>query len=135
VRRALIERSSDSGISIISSDAVLEGVQVASTMLQSALQLGDGVSVTAVGQPASAILTRARITNNARAGIASFGASVSLGVSIVSCNAIDLNGEAFMGFEAAFTNLGGNGCGCEQSMGDCHLQGSTLAPPEPVAHR
>jgi hypothetical protein len=82
--------------------------------------------------PAGAIMTVSRVTENARAGLSSFGAAVTLGSSTLTCNAVDLNGEAFHDQPFVFEDLGVNGCGCPEATGTCKAFSVGLAPPEPL---
>ena len=87
---------------------------------------GDGVSCM---QASTVTLTRARVVGSARAGIASFGSSVTLGDSAVGCDAFDLDGEPDVdGTGAASFALEGAACGCDASE-PCQVLHSTLAAP------
>ena len=67
-----------------------------------------------------------------RAGVANFGAEVTLGTTVLSCNAFDLGGEEHIDEPFTYDNLGNNTCGCPAVEG-CTALSANLAPPEFVA--
>lgn len=134
IRDSLVERAYEAGIA--SAGAALE---IASTqILDVAPEVaghtsGDGiVIVNEVVPGASATITGCTVARSARAGIADFGASVSLQGSNLDCNPIQLNGEPFNGQGFAFTDLGGNRCGCNADTEECAAKSSNLTPPASV---
>jgi hypothetical protein len=111
---------------VIDGTALIESVLVAGTAPSETDEYGDGV----VGEGAAAVLTLrgSAVGENARAGAATFGATIELEASALSCNAFDLAGED------AFTlaDLGGNACGCPLAPDGCKAQSASLTPPGPV---
>lgn len=90
---------------------------------------GDGVTVVSVG--GSSLTVRASdIVDNRRAGIASFGAVVTVGDTDLRCNTLGLSGESWMGDSFFFDDLGGNRCGCSEEDA-CQVVSVGLAPPTP----
>jgi hypothetical protein len=79
------------------------------------------------------------IQRSARAGIASFGAPITLRRNTLDCNAIHLNGEQayeLVGFPVeqaySFEDHGGNRCGCGAQPDTCQVLSSGLQAPEPI---
>ncbi|RLB56456.1 MAG: hypothetical protein DRI90_18685 [Deltaproteobacteria bacterium] len=133
VTASLVEHNYDFGIAVAGAQLTLVGSLVRGTLPQISDGLfGDGVVVVSVLEPASAVVTDSRVTESARAGLASFGAAVTLGGSALGCNTIDLNGEVFLGQPFVFEDLGGNGCGCPDATGPCKAISAGLAPPVPL---
>ena len=100
-------------------------------------RFGDGVIVTTLQTSQGAMATslqleRCRVEHNVRAGIASFGAEVALGSSLIGCNALDLAGEPYETRAFELTDLGGNLCGCSAPLGDCQVASTGLLPPDPL---
>jgi hypothetical protein len=130
LKACVVEQSLEGGIVVIASNATLESLLVRDTAPRASDgRLGDGIAVISEGGAAKATVTRSRIANSARAGITSFGAAFALGASTMECNQIQLNGEMFQTFSAAFTNLGANTCGCMGATSPCAVLSSSLEPP------
>jgi hypothetical protein len=131
VRGSRVERSHDVGVFISVPGAVLEGTTVAETASQASDGgYGDGVGVFGVPGPASALVRDCRIEHSARAGVAAFGAEVTLAATALDCNPIALDGEPFGGAEAKLLDEGGNVCGCDGHLETCRLQSAGLSPPD-----
>ncbi len=137
VTGSLVERSHDLGLCVSDSEARLEGLVVRTTLARLADgQFGDGLVVVSEHGPARAVIAASWVTESARAGLASFGAEVTLGGSALNCNnAFDLTGELFLEQPFVFEDLGGNGCGCPEPSGACKAISAGLAPPESVDDR
>jgi hypothetical protein len=92
---SLVEECHEFGLSVIGSDATLEASVVRATAARTADGLfGDGVAVFGpTAQAAAATLSGVRIEESARAGLASFGAFVSLASTSIRCAAFELAGE------------------------------------------
>jgi len=83
--------------------------------------------------PTSLELAHATVEGSTRAGLATFGADVSLGSTILECNAIALDGEVVQGTEFSLENTGSNVCGCSGAVDECHGLSSSLDPPAAVS--
>ncbi len=130
VRSSLIEDNHDVGLLIGGGDAIVDASVIRTTAPRASDGLfGDGIVVATVAAPTSATITRTRIEDSARAGLAIFGSSVSLGDSRIRCSAFALNGELFNESAFSVTDLGGNRCGCPLADTDCQLLSSGLEPP------
>jgi hypothetical protein len=91
---------------------------------------GDGLVVSILYDDARGQLSNVLIDDNGRAGVASFGATVTLQDSALKCNPLDLTaGEEAVA--TVFEDRGGNECGCEQAA-ECRLVTTSVAPPQPV---
>jgi hypothetical protein len=133
IRTSVVERSRDIGIFVDASDATIEGVIVRTTVARPDGAFGDGLSVSAAQNPASAIVTGAHIETSARAGIVSFGAFVSLGGTALECNVIALDGEDVAAGQFAFEDRGNNGCGCPGATEACKAVSTMLDAPGAIS--
>ncbi|MBW2459656.1 MAG: hypothetical protein JRI68_34505 [Deltaproteobacteria bacterium] len=93
--------------------------------------MGDGIAVVHYDGPASGELVRLKVEQNARAGLGSFGAYVTVRDTTFSCNAFDLAEETFIGMPPELIDGGGNHCGCETESA-CHAVSAGLEAPEPL---
>jgi len=136
MRGCLFDRNKTAGIMLFGGFLELESTLVRDTRVQ---QLdggfGDGVVAIAGWIPSAAVVSTSRIEQNVRAGIASFGAHVDVGDTVLECNAIALNGEQSPDASFAFIDLGGNSCGCGADRFTCTVQTSNLAVPPPLPVR
>jgi hypothetical protein len=133
IRGSLVEQNRDVGIFVGGSDARVESTVVRDTRARESDSLfGDGVAAMEWGAPTSVTLTDARIEESARAGVASFGASVTLARTAIACAALDLDGEPFEGNNVEFADQGDNVCGCPQALNACKLVSTELDPPAPL---
>lgn len=124
----MVEGAGDMGIFVGDADATIVGVIVTGTLALPDGTLGDGLTVFANDQPAAVSLTDALIINSVRAGIASFGATIEVAGSTLTCNGIDINIETLSAFEPSLFDGGGNSCGCTEEV-DCKATSSSLEPP------
>ena len=108
VRQSLIEDNQEAGISVTGADATIDRVFVRRTLLGSDGNVGDGILVLDDGVVATATVTRTRSDDNVRAGLASFGGSVTVGANVLACNSHDLNAAY-----SELLDLGANRCGCD----------------------
>jgi hypothetical protein len=141
VSQVLVEKATKGGIIIDrpTSGAVLTHVGVQETAADQGL-LGDGLVIFGNGQNqpfAFFDISQSFSGNNARAGMANFGAFSRLAGNIFQCNAFDLAGEPWdpnsppaVGY--AFEDAGLNTCGCPSGSDQCVTQSAGLAPPEPI---
>ncbi|MBW2457401.1 MAG: hypothetical protein JRI68_23035 [Deltaproteobacteria bacterium] len=133
VTRSVIEQNYTHGLLVVGSDAVLDGLLVRTTWPRASDQLfGDGVTITTMGAPSSATITNLHIADSARAGLVSFGASVSLADTQIRCAAFDLTGEPSDGADFEIVDHGGNSCGCPTADGTCKAVSAGLQPPDPL---
>ncbi|RLB48893.1 MAG: hypothetical protein DRI90_25020 [Deltaproteobacteria bacterium] len=138
VRRVVVEDCRAAGFAVAGGDVVATDLVVRDTGPQASNNdFGDGLVLSSylvlVSDivPTSLQLHRSSISNNARAGVGTFGATVSLQDSLVECNAINLVGEANDGDTFTLDDLGGNQCGCGGVDPGCHVLSSGLLPPMP----
>jgi hypothetical protein len=130
---SLVETSFVCGVAVVATVATFDDVVVRDVKSNGDGTFGDGIDVIAEGAAASATINGGRIEATTRAGIASFGATVSLGGTTLECAAIPLDRETLGAFDPAFTDVGGNACGCSGAAITCQILSSGLAPPERVS--
>jgi len=131
IRRSLIERSGAFGVMLASLSASVEDTVVRGTVPSDAGDVfGDGIAMVDRGSPTHVVVSRCLVGDSARAGVASFGAAVSLDTTAVTCAAFPLNGEPFEGRDFSFTDEGQNGCGCPAPDGECKILSDGLEPPD-----
>ncbi len=134
IRGSAVQRSHEFGFMVAGVPATIETTLVEAT--QPAVddgQYGDGIVVVSSHGYATAAVTNSRITDSSRAGLANFGATVSLQNSAFACAAFALNGEAYLDQPFVFDNWGGNGCGCPATAGSCKATSVGLVPPDPLS--
>jgi hypothetical protein len=136
IERTVIDGAHGGALGIAGSDATLTDVLVRHVdAQQSAADFGDGIGTSATLVwipglfPSSATITRATVEGVPRAGFSTFGASIALQDSLSWCNGIDLDGETIDGAPFTFDDGGGNECGCDGELWECHLISSDLKPP------
>jgi hypothetical protein len=132
---SLIENNHDIGIFVEGSDMTMFGSVVRGTLARESDGLfGDGVHVDAnfSTRPATAAIEASTVRDNARVGITSRGAAVTLSNSELSCNTIPLNGQDSESLPFNITDAGGNDCTCEGNSDPCKIYSQELAPPAPV---
>lgn len=133
IRASLIERSQEMGVSVIGASATIDASLIRDTTPNAEGRFGDGVVV--IYRPeaeASAVVTGLRVEGSARAGLSNFGAKVSLGATVLSCSAFDMEGEPYSSRPFAFENLGGNACGCPVATDSCEALSAGIEAPNPV---
>ena len=134
VLRSLLERCLDAGIVVTNADATLQSSIVRDVSARAVDgQYGDGVAAWRLEEMtddpnphASVTIEGSRIERSARAGIASFGATVSLTSSVLSCHPISLNGERDDDVDFTFDDRGSNLCGCDDAETSCKVLSSSL---------
>jgi hypothetical protein len=89
-------------------------------------EFGDGIVVLARGAPASATISATRIEESARAGVLSSGTTVTLGSSMLSGNAFDLDRPVLMD---AASSGGANVCSSSGAAGACKASSAGLPLP------
>jgi hypothetical protein len=129
VDASLVASNIGVGVAVLDADATLAGIVVRDTKPGHNGGEGDGIALLGT---ATASVAGSRIESSARTGVASFGGSVSLGASLLECNAIPLDEETLDGSSSTFTDTGGNQCGCAGALSVCQILSSGLAPPTTV---
>ena len=130
LRGSIVSGSFDVGVMIVSSDLVADGVWVRDSKASPKDSLfGDGIAVFAEKDVASGTFTGSRIEHSDRAGIASFGATMTIAGTTFECNGIHLDGEPYADWSYAFTDGGGDACGCSGVPATCQILNAGLAPP------
>ncbi|MBW2456161.1 MAG: right-handed parallel beta-helix repeat-containing protein [Deltaproteobacteria bacterium] len=131
VRRSLIEDNAGAGIVTLQANLTVEGSLVRENLPFEDDTFGDGVVFSGMHGDVSGSMSGCRIEDNTRAGLAVFGAPMSLGDSSLTCNAVDLNGQDDGTFEFLLTDEGNNRCGCDP-YAECKVLSTGLMPPGPV---
>jgi hypothetical protein len=129
---SLIEDMLEAGVLILGADAALDRTVVRNTAVATDGRFGDGVAVVVSGPDvtASVAIDRSHVAHSARAGVAVFGSTLSLGTSAISCSAFDLQGEAHhRDFE--LDDRGGSRCGCDEPE-VCRATSTGIEPPVPL---
>jgi hypothetical protein len=143
IRRSLIEGASEVGLSVVGADVSIDKSIVRDTSTNSEGLLGDGIGASALGlsnmygdyydfRAASLDITDTFVQGNARVGVGAFGASVTMGGSLLDCNSIDISGEEYSGSPFAFADGGGNTCACADVSRPCRITSAGLTPPSPI---
>ena len=131
---SLVERSHDVSLFAVGSEIVVDRTVVRSTSPRAFDGFfGDGVVVISDTAPAQGAITNSVIGDSTRAGLANFGAAVSLRSTHLQCAGYELEGEPFDGLDFHFDDQGGNGCGCPEAKGTCVVESAGLEPPAPAA--
>jgi len=127
---SLIEQNHDIGLLVSESDASVEASVIRATSPRVLDGLfGDGMVVVGDVAAGSATVIQSRIEDSTRAGVASFGASVSLESTRIQCAAFELAGEAFGTQAFAFDDRLNNLCGCPIANATCKVVTAGLEPP------
>lgn len=92
---------------------------------------GDGVTYLTLGAQASGRLEDVTVEDSARAGVASFGASVQLRAATIRCAPFPLTTEDLGGQTSVIEDLGDNRCGCPDATESCKSISAGLEPPTP----
>ncbi|WP_437670765.1 hypothetical protein [Sorangium sp. So ce131] len=134
LRTSLLEQNHEVGLYLYNSDARIEATVVRGTQRRSDGTAGDGIALESAEQPVAATIAWTRVESNARAGISSFSAAVTLTSSVVQCNRIDLNGEDVVeGRNFTFDGSNENLCGCDMPDPTCAVLSASLTPPAPLS--
>ena len=125
---SLVAEQLEAGITLDGADATIDASRIRDTHGEAATHsFGDGIVLQG---HATLALTGSRVERSARAGVAAFGSSVSLAKTTLSCNAVDLDGDADLdGSPYAFDLAKDNACGCGKGPQVCQVLSSNLAPP------
>jgi len=129
----LIERCRTHGLAALGADMDVIDTVVRDTAAREYDGLaGDAVVYAVFDSLAVGLVSGCVLENNARVGIGNWGATVATQSSRLDCNPIDLNGEAHLGYDYSFEDLGGNVCGCGSEQRECAVLSAELAPPDPL---
>jgi len=128
----LVEQSTEAGVAVVDSPASIEGCLVRNNAPNAVGALGDGVVVFSETSPATATILGTRIEQSTRAAVSSFGAEVTIGGSLFSCQLFDWAGNPSHGFDYSYHDQGGNLCGCPDATDRCRIDSATIEPPDPV---
>ena len=134
LRGCVLADSRDIGLAVVSSDVVVEHTVVRDTLPNLAFgAFGDGViAMSEYAGPASVSLMQSLVSGSARAGLASFGASMQLQQSELRCNTIQLTAQEYQAAPYQFDDHGGNHCGCGEVQEGCTLIAADLEPATPL---
>jgi hypothetical protein len=128
----LVERSHEFGIALVGGTASLTRTVVRDTRAQLAAGVyGDAIIAVDLDAPTELALDATRIELADRAGVASFGAALSLRATVIECAAFHLDVEPGMGPAVSPEDLGENACGCPTADGGCAAVSAGLEPPPP----
>ncbi len=128
---SLVEDNHEVGVLGMDSAITLDGVLVRRTQTRLDGTFGDGVALVQSDGGATGTITGSFVNENARAGLANFGATLAIGGNRIRCSSVDLNGELNK-TEFVYNDLGGNTCGCPEAVEACQVLSANLAPPEPL---
>jgi len=137
---SLLENNREVGIFFSSSDGEIESTVIRATLSNDSGAFGDGVGAASSleqvmkfgSAPPSVTIHDTRIENNARAGVANFGANIVLTNSELVCHAFDLNGESAAGYAWSFDGSRDNQCGCPEAAGACGAKSAGIGAPKPT---
>ena len=125
---SVIEGNRSIGLSVVGSTLSMSRSVVSATSPQELdRKFGDGIFALQFGKTELTI-SESRIADSARAGVANFAATMSIGATVLECNAIQLDGEA-LGGDYQFEDRGGNACSCGPEAGVCQVVSTNLEPP------
>jgi hypothetical protein len=130
LRRGLFSGLVGTGLLVVGLASTIEDLRVEGTAPREDGTFGDGIEVVLT----RGTLERIELVDNGRAGLAVFGAEVTVRDARLACNAIDLDGEPFQRGEIeqkrfGVEDLGGNACGCDGQRTTCQLLSVGLSPP------
>ena len=132
VRTSALLDSIEAGLLLIGGTGGMETTLIDGVAMRPDGNYGDGATVMTAGPRSSLWTSQLQIQNATRAGLATFGADLTVGLSRLACNAIDLDTEVFDVHEPLLINAGENACGCDQ-VTECKAVSTNLLPPEPPA--
>jgi hypothetical protein len=138
LRRSVIEQSHVAGLLVAGAHVAASDVAVYETA-EGAGAFGDGVIATSYLVlvpgvfPTFLELAHATVEGSARAGLATFGAEVTLESTILECNLISLDGEVVQGQDFSLADQGDNVCACSGEIDLCRVESSGLEPPAAVS--
>jgi parallel beta helix pectate lyase-like protein len=130
LRWSVLEGQSSAGLFVASSGRIESSVVRRSFPVEG--QFGDGIAVLAFLHQPHVDIVDTLIADSQRAAIATFGGTVALSQSTLSCNTMALVRQDYEGFHGAFTDALDNMCLCGQEHRDCKaLESGGLTAPSP----
>jgi hypothetical protein len=133
LRSSIVERSYEVGLLVRDSDlTVIDSIVRDTAVSANHGALGDAIYAQTNDAPATVVVEGSRLERSQRAGIASFGAGVTVKTSTLECIPIPLNGEDSRANHFRFEDQGGNTCGCGGERKGCIVLTSKLVPPDPL---
>ncbi len=130
VRACLVEKNSDMGVFIGVSDVTIVDSIVRDTTPRGDGTFGDGMSIFG----GNVTIQDVDVTQNARAGVASFGGQVVITGGVLACNGFDLEGEPIDDIPFSFDGSTGWRCSdkapavCTE-LGGCHVETTGISAP------
>jgi len=123
----------DVGLLVADAAATLDSAVISATQTQPNGTFGDGIAVVS-SQPELGVLTidHARVADNARAGLASFGGVVSMSGTVFECNTLDLVADTWQSYLPQLDDAGDNTCSCGQQVDACKAVSQEIVPPGPA---
>ena len=129
---SVVEDTHELGVYVLGSDALVETTRVFGTHEAPGDRFGDGIAAAVHPTlPTTLAVERSRVEASARAGLATFGAPVSVGGTVFECNVIALAGQDVAASAFSLVDEGGNVCGCSGVSEACKVLVSEIAAPEP----
>ncbi|XXX80876.1 right-handed parallel beta-helix repeat-containing protein [Sorangium sp. So ce134] len=135
IRACLVEQNHEFGVSVIASDAMLDGALVRETKVFGHSTFGHGVAIADGG---AADIHNTRITNNKIVGVASINSTVNIVDTTLACNGLDLTAWPYdTGSDAPFYSDGWR-CtrhgaeDCNETDGDCFVNPYSFEAPSSV---
>lgn len=134
LRDAIVARNRVAGVTSVVSELSIERCAIVDTTAQvSDGRFGDGLVVhswfdlSAAEARGSATIRDSFVARNARAGVSSFAATLTLGRSALRCNGLDFDVEHVKDLTFDIVDLGHNACGCGAAE-TCKAQSTSLEP-------
>lgn len=138
-RRSVVERGHVAGLIVAGAEVGVSDVVIRDVAPRPEGDFGDGIiaSSTLVVVPGvfptTVDVDHASVERNARAGVGSFGATITLSATALACNAVDLDGEIVQGEPFVLEDRGDNVCACDATTVPCRVLSSNFEPPAPMA--
>ena len=130
LRGSLVENNAQIGVLVLDADATIESTRIRETIAAADGLYGDALLAYFDLLPTRAQVDRVEIERSARAGVANFGAFVSLADATIACTSFAIDGEKGSGGRAyEFENRGNVVCGCPTAASECAAVSSGIAPP------
>jgi len=136
VGRSVLSRCAKAGVLSLGSTTAIEDSVIRDIRALRDGRFGDGV-VAAADVMRSRFarselsLRHSLLSHNARAGLAVFGSTASVGDAQFECDPIAIDVEPLSAEAARLSDLGGNVCGCADATIACSAQSQSLAPLPP----
>ena len=132
LQSSVVEQNHDAGLFVAGSDLTVHDTVVRDTIARPDGYFGDGIAILSELSLSTASVSETLVDACARAGVASFGSSITIQKTAIRCAAFALEGENSEQHSYHFEDLGGNRCGCPEANDSCSVVSSGLAPPDPM---